>query len=58
MGGVHSSIRGIHLHDGAAIDSQRKHDLLKPSLYFAINVFNGYADESGGQITQELLEIR
>ncbi|MGO9603355.1 MAG: hypothetical protein ACLQAT_08140 [Candidatus Binataceae bacterium] len=58
MGRVHGSIRGIHLQNGAAIDSQCKHDLLKPSLYFTINVFCENADETGGQIAQELLETR
>ncbi len=52
-----SSIRRIYLHDGAAIDIHRKHDLLKPSLYFGIDLFSRYADEGGGQITQKLLEV-
>src|SRR5258708_16226081 len=52
-----STIGGIDEHDGAAIDIYRKHDSQEPPLYFAINLFNGDADESGGQITQELLEV-
>src|SRR5271166_2168096 len=57
MGRAKNSIRGIYLYNSAAIDIHRKHDQLKPSLYFGIDLFSRNADESGGQISQELLEI-
>jgi hypothetical protein len=57
MSRLEASISGIYLHDGAAIDIHRKHDALKGSLYFKVDVSNGCADESAGQITQELLEV-
>src|SRR5271168_2623422 len=52
-----STIDGIDEHEGAAVDSHRKHDAQEPPLYFAINLFNGNTDESGGQIRQEFLEV-
>jgi hypothetical protein len=58
MGGVQKSVRRIYLHDGATIDLHRKYDPLEPSLYFAIYIFNGHANESGGQVTQKLFEIQ
>jgi hypothetical protein len=57
VGRVNESIRRINLHYGAAIDIHRKHDQLKPSLYFGVDLFARYPDESGGQVSQELLEV-
>jgi hypothetical protein len=57
VGRVNSPIRSIYLHDGTAIDIHRKHDQLKPSLYFDIDTLGRHADEGGGQVTEKLLEI-
>lgn len=52
-----STIGRINIYDGAAIDIQRKDDLLKPSLYLVIYAVDGYSDESGGQIGEKPLEL-
>jgi hypothetical protein len=57
MSGVQTSIGGIYLQDGAAIDIHREHDAPKASLYFGVDVLNGYTDEGGGQVTEKLLEV-
>src|SRR5579862_1974196 len=57
VGRVNESVCGIYLHDGAAIDIHRKDDQLEPSLYFDVDLFGSDPDESGGQISQELLEV-
>jgi hypothetical protein len=57
MGYVEKSLLRNYLHDSTAIDSHRKHDPLEPSLYSIVDLVNGYPHESGGQITQQLLEI-
>src|SRR5208283_2274438 len=57
MSGVQTSIRGIYLQNHAAVDTHRKHDAFKASLYFGVDVLNGHADESCGQVAQKFLEI-
>src|ERR1700722_10416565 len=57
VGRVNESICRIYLRDGAAIDVHRKHDELKPPLYFGVDLFSRYADEGGGQFSKELLEV-
>jgi hypothetical protein len=51
MGYVIKSVVRIYLADRASINSHREHDPLQPALYFAVNLVDGYADESC-QITQ------
>ena len=57
MSCIQTSICGIYLHDGAAIEIQCKHDRREPPLYGAIDLLDRHADEGGGQIPQQLLEI-
>ena len=56
MGYVEKSILRNYLHDSTAIDPHRKHDPLKPSLYFIVDLFNRDTDESSGQVAQKLRE--
>ncbi len=58
MSDIKDSFGMIELHYIASIDLHRKDDQLKPSLYFGIDLFNGYADESSGQVAKKLLEVR
>src|SRR5262249_19419086 len=48
----------VPLSDRAAIQVQCQHDALKPPLYLAVDLLDRYTDESGRQVTKELLEVR
>jgi hypothetical protein len=45
------------LYNGAAIDIHREHDATKATLYFGIDIPNGYTDEGRGQVAEKLLEV-